>query len=185
MSLAAPTGCAAFQMKSGAATIHRVHGVPCGPIVRTSKEARRKSERFKERSKRLEKASLNGFDEFSMIGRQMIGKVLYRSEEIFEDSTQRGFFPDRDCMLSGDTKQASPVADELFCKTGAYTGRAEKRPKKEDVQQAIIKYLKHNYSNPPTDASTSPKSTEAPRASPAAPRIDENGLILAGGLAAL
>ena len=75
VSLAAPTGCAAFQMKSGAATVHRVHGVPCGFIARTSKEAQ-KSERFQKRRKRLKKASLFGFDEFSMIGRQMLGKVL-------------------------------------------------------------------------------------------------------------
>lgn len=44
-SLAAPTGCAAFQMKSGAATIHRIHGVPVGFIGPTSEQALR-SDRF-------------------------------------------------------------------------------------------------------------------------------------------
>ena len=76
-----------------------------------------------------------------MIGRQMLGKVLYRAEEIFEDPKQRGPFPDRDCMLSGDTRQAPPVVDEPLYKKGPYTGRAENRPKRDNVDAPTMQSL--------------------------------------------
>ena len=55
--LAAPTGCASFQMKNGATTIHRAFGVPisfCGPTSRKVKE----SPLFVKRKRRLLAAKL-------------------------------------------------------------------------------------------------------------------------------
>ena len=76
--LAAPTGCASFQMKFGAATIHRTFGIPvgyCGP-------ARNKhSATYLKRMARLKSASLFVVDEFSMVGRGMPGKVVYKTKE--------------------------------------------------------------------------------------------------------
>ena len=72
--LSAPTGCASFQLKFGASTLHRSFGVPvgyCGPWSKTQREG----ERFRKLRSRLMQAQLFVMDEMSMIGRQMMGKV--------------------------------------------------------------------------------------------------------------
>ena len=73
--LAAPTGCASFQMKFGASTIHRAFRVPvgyCGPLAAGG-------EALERLQARLKGAVLAVMDELSMIGRQMLGKVCFRS----------------------------------------------------------------------------------------------------------
>ena len=70
--LSAPTGCASFQLRFGAATLHRSFGVPvgyCGPWTQRQKEG----ERFRKMKARLLQAQLFVMDEMSMIGRQMMG----------------------------------------------------------------------------------------------------------------
>ena len=77
--LAAPTGCASFQMKFGAATIHRIFGVPvgfCGPV-----KDKHGNENFQKRLRRMKLATLFVLDEFSMIGRQMLGKIVFKVAE--------------------------------------------------------------------------------------------------------
>ncbi len=79
-SLAAPTGCASFHMRNGAATVHRVYGVPCdycGPTVNT------RTARFLERAERLRRATFYVIDEFSMVGRQLLGKIVFRANRWF------------------------------------------------------------------------------------------------------
>ena len=124
--LAAPTGCASFQMKLGAATIHRVFGVPvgfCGPT------RNKRADGFLKRSRRLRAALLYVLDEFSMIGRQMLGKIVFRAQEIFGHPEGQPF-PERDFVLAGDPKQAQPVGEEAMYKEGAYTGRGLNKPRK-------------------------------------------------------
>ncbi|MGB1141216.1 MAG: AAA family ATPase, partial [Halioglobus sp.] len=73
--LAAPTGCASFQMKYGATTAHRAWSVPvgyCGPLSRHGHAFSRLRDMVKA-------ARLAVFDEFSMLGRVFIGKILYRA----------------------------------------------------------------------------------------------------------
>jgi len=70
--LAAPTGCASFQMKFGACTIHRAFSVPvgyCGPLAAGGAALVRLQDSLKA-------AVLAVMDELSMVGRQMLGKVL-------------------------------------------------------------------------------------------------------------
>ena len=70
--LAAPTGCASFQMKFGACTIHRAFSVPvgyCGPLAEGGQA-------FLRVQRTLKAAVLAVMDELSMIGRQMLGKVF-------------------------------------------------------------------------------------------------------------
>ena len=127
--LAAPTGCASFQMKLGAATIHRIFGVPvgfCGPTLQ------KKSVSFLDRVRRLKAASLLVLDEFSMVGRKMLGKLVYRAREVFEDPRGEPF-PDRDFVMAGDPKQAQPVGDEPMYKPGAYTGSDLNKPRKKQA----------------------------------------------------
>jgi len=123
--LAAPTGCASFQMKLGAATIHRVFGVPvgfCGPT------RNKRADGFLNRSRRMRAALLYVLDEFSMIGRQMLGKIVFRAQEIFGHPDGQPF-PERDFVLAGDPKQAQPVGEEAMYKEGAYTGRGLNKPR--------------------------------------------------------
>jgi hypothetical protein len=70
--LAAPTGCASFQMKFGACTIHRAFSVPvgyCGPLAAGGAALIRLQNSLKA-------AVLAVMDELSMVGRQMLGKVF-------------------------------------------------------------------------------------------------------------
>ena len=71
--LAAPTGCASFQMKFGACTIHRAFSVPvgyCGPLAEGGAALARLQTLLKA-------AVLAVLDELSMVGRQLLGKVCY------------------------------------------------------------------------------------------------------------
>ena len=111
-------------MKFGAATIHRTFGIPvgyCGP-------ARNKhSDGYLKRLSRLKAASLFVLDEFSMVGRVMLGKVVYKTRECLGGVGTMG---DQDMILSGDVRQAPPVAEEPIYKVGRYTGRGKNLPPK-------------------------------------------------------
>ncbi len=74
--LAAPTGCVSFQLKFGASTLHRIFGIPigyCGPWKN------RADERYKKMKTRMTQARLFVMDEMSMVGRQMLGKIEFKS----------------------------------------------------------------------------------------------------------
>ena len=64
-TLCAPTGCASFQMKYGAATVHRIFGIPVGLVTKMMAG----TDRFKKLQARLKLARLFVMDEFCMIGR--------------------------------------------------------------------------------------------------------------------
>ena len=72
--LAAPTGCASFQLKYGATTLHRAFGVPVGYCGPWSAGAL-KGKRYARLRARLLQAELFVMDELSMIGRSMLGKI--------------------------------------------------------------------------------------------------------------
>ena len=73
--LAAPTGCASFQLRFGASTLHRCFGIPVGFCGAWKDKS---SERFLSRKTRLDQARLFIMDEMSMIGRQMLGKIEFK-----------------------------------------------------------------------------------------------------------
>ena len=68
-------------------------------------------------------ASLFALDEFSMIGRQMFGKIKYKTEEVLgserDDAGVLKSMGGKDVMLSGAVDQAAPIVDECFHKDGA------------------------------------------------------------------
>jgi hypothetical protein len=131
-SLSAPTGCASFQMKHGATTCHRTYGVPvghCGPTKgKEGKAYLRRLERFK-------LSIVHILDEFSMIGRQMLGKICFRVNEMVGPDGPPEFggkvvsLGGRDVVLAGDPKQAPPIGDEAMYKNGPYSGRGLNKPK--------------------------------------------------------
>lgn len=128
--LAAPTGCASFQLKQGASTLHRSFGVPvgyCGPMNPGG-------ERFKDLQRKMRKARLAVLDEFSMIGRIFMGKVLFRVAE-FLGTMPRSYgrfvsMGGLDVVLAGHAAQIKPVGDERLYKKGAYKGKGLNKPRK-------------------------------------------------------
>ena len=87
--LAAPTGCASFQLKFGAQTIHRAFGVPVGFCGAWSESARQVPQyaktRYRNLRNRLEQASVFVIDELSMVGRQMLGKIEFKVRDTLGD----------------------------------------------------------------------------------------------------
>ena len=127
MLLSAPTGCASFQLKFGASTLHRAFGVPvgyCGPWKN------RGDGRFKKMKTRMDQAKLFVMDEMSMIGRQMLGKIEYKiMSTLFGNTTRRcgdemtvagrrvmTTLGGKDVVMSGDFKQANPIGDDPMYK---------------------------------------------------------------------
>jgi hypothetical protein len=132
--LCAPTGCASFHLKFGAATLHRVFGVPVG---RFKKWVDPRNPRFVRVQKRLRRAVLIIMDELSMIGRQMLGKTDTRACEVLGSGGARYgeaavSFGGRDVLLAGDPKQCQPIGDDPMYKEGEYKGRGRKRGDGDD-----------------------------------------------------
>ena len=131
--LAAPTGCASFQMKFGASTLHRVFGIAvgyCGPWKNRSEV------RYLKMKTRMDQARLFVIDEMSMVGRSMLGKVEFKVRDtlrgasggVGEDACLGG----RDTALAGDPKQANPIGDEPMYREGDYKGKGQNKPKGSD-----------------------------------------------------
>ena len=127
--LAAPTGCASFQMKYGATTAHRAYGIPVGflgPVLD------RDNKTFKARVMRLRAARLYVLDEFSMISRQQLGKIEFRVQEALQSAAREFGRPvtlgGRDTVLAGDVRQMKPIDGESLFKEGAYKGKGMNLP---------------------------------------------------------
>ena len=116
--LAAPTGTASFQIKAGATTLHRLFGIPIGTFRSNSS-----TEALVRRTRILKASSLLALDEFSMIGRKMLGKMKYRVEEALgAESVDVGVLKSmggKDMMLSGDPDQTAPIGDDSLHREGA------------------------------------------------------------------
>ena len=128
--LAAPTGCASFQLKFGASTLHRIFGVPvgyCGPW-NDKTEAR-----YIKTRTRMQQARLFVMDEMSMIGRQMLGKIEFKLRDALGNAKGPGgqevYLGGRDAVLAGDPKQCPPIGDEPLYKEGVYGGKGQNKPR--------------------------------------------------------
>ena len=137
--LSAPTGCASFQLKFGASTLHRAFGVPvgyCGPWKN------RADGRFRKMKTRLDQAKLFVMDEMSMIGRSMLGRIEFKIRNTLYDDTRRlgeevtvagrrvmTTLGGKDVVMSGDFKQANPIGDDPMYKLGEYVGKGQNKPK--------------------------------------------------------
>ena len=134
--LSAPTGCASFQLRFGAATLHRSFGVPiayCGPWSKGQREG----QRFRKLRARLMQAQLFVMDEMSMIGRQMMGKIEFRIRDTLKGTLPRSveevYLGGRDAVLAGDPKQAPPLCDEPLWRVGEYAKRGVNKPAGSDA----------------------------------------------------
>ena len=131
--LAAPTGCASFQLKFGASTLHRVFGIPvgyCGPWKS------RTEGRYLKMKTRLTQSRLFVSDEMSMVGRQSLGKIEFKVRDCLRgakrDDGNEIFLGGRDTVLAGDPKQANPIGDEPMYREGAYQGKGVNKPRGSD-----------------------------------------------------
>ena len=128
--LAAPTGCASFQLKFGASTLHRCFGVPVGFCGAWKNRA---EGRFRKIKLRMEQARLFVIDEMSMVGRQMLGKIEFKVRDTLKQDVAR--LPEgttlcgRDTVLSGDLKQANPIGDDPLYRMGDYNGKGQNKPR--------------------------------------------------------
>ncbi len=121
--LSAPTGTASFQMKYGATTAHRAWSVPvgfCAPLKRDGKA-------FERLRELLDNADLAVFDEFGMLGKAFVGKILFRVEDAQPDESEASLFG-LDAILAGHLAQAAPIADDPVYKTGPYKGKGLNKP---------------------------------------------------------
>ena len=71
-------------------------------------------------------------DEMSMIGRLMLGKIEFRTQEVFGvkklQNGKQAFLGAKDAVMSGDPKQIQPVGDFPLYWEGAYTGKGQNKP---------------------------------------------------------
>ena len=103
------TGCASFQLKFGASTLHRVFGIPvgyCGPAKK------RDGDRFLKMKTRMTQARLFVMDEMSMIGRKMLGKIEFKVRDVLKEANRENMdavmLGAKGVVLAGDPKQANP-----------------------------------------------------------------------------
>ena len=84
--LAAPTGCASFQMKFGASTLHRVFGIPVGYLGPW--QGRHQNKRYQATRVRLNQGKVFVIDEVSMLGRGFLGKIQFRIEDTMDGAKE-------------------------------------------------------------------------------------------------
>ena len=119
--LSSPTGTASFQMKYGATTAHRAWGV--GPFnFLPLKVGNPAVERLRDM---VENGDLAVFDEFSMLGKAFLGKVLYRAREVAPGAAAS--LGGLDCIKAGHLAQAAPIGDDPVFKPGGYSGKSTNR----------------------------------------------------------
>ena len=115
--LGAPTGTASFQIKAGASTLHRLFSIPIHQFLPI-----RDAGKLAKLARCYKAATLFGLDEFSMIGRQMLGKISDRVDQVIGTEIDEGMLKSmggKDVMLSGDVDQAAPIGDDSIHKEGA------------------------------------------------------------------
>ena len=122
--LSAPTGTASFQMKNGATTAHRAWGVPigfCGKLSRTGNA-------FKRLQAVTRYADIGIFDEFSMLGRAFVGKILFRVRDAQLKRTPQWWLAGMDALFAGHLAQAAQIGDEPLYQPGRYKGKGLNKP---------------------------------------------------------
>ena len=134
--LGAPTGCASFQLKGGASTLHRLFGVPVGYCGRL----RPQMKTYTRLQQTLKPAVLAVMDEMSMIGRMFMGKILHRVENVLGAAPRQYgrvvSLGGLDAVVTGHPAQIKSVGDEYWWKEGPCKGRAKNLPPRQSEAQA-------------------------------------------------
>jgi len=87
--------------------------------------SQKRSEKYPPRQDRSQGSRLIVLDEFSMIGRQMLGKIAFKTGEFWGGEEVMG---GSDVILPGDVRQAQPIGGEPMHKTGGHMGKELNKP---------------------------------------------------------
>ena len=108
--VAAPTGCAAFNIRFGATTIHRLFQILNPFRWRELRESSQELAAFQEKMKTLRLVIL---DEVSMIGKQMMGKISSRCRQAkaAQENPDDDVLGDLSFATVGDPARCRPIQD--------------------------------------------------------------------------
>ena len=132
-------------MKFGATTLHRAFAIGRGRC-KGWQDNERQGARYVKVRKRLKRATFVALDEISMIGKQMLGKINFRTRDTLGDESKDYDFQilpslnGKDCVINGHMLQARPIGDteayREMAKQGSSVAAAKERvpdePSKED-----------------------------------------------------
>ena len=106
----APTGCAAFNMKFGATTLHSLFKIRVG---RPFAEFDPNDPKLAEKQADMLDTQLYIFDEFSMIGRSMLGCIDSRARQFSLDGQDQDL-GGKSAIFVGDPAQCPPIQDQAL-----------------------------------------------------------------------
>ena len=117
--VAAPTGCAAFNIRFAASTLHRLFEMRNPRKFSDMTEYSNALLRFQET---LKATHLVVIDEISMVGKQMMGKISSRCRQAktAEQNPTDDVLGGLSCVAVGDPAQCPPISDEPFFDTDAH-----------------------------------------------------------------
>ena len=113
VQVAAPTGCAAFNIRFAASTLHRLFDMRNPRKWSEIAEHSASLRRFQEK---MSATHLVVFDEISMVGKQMMGKISSRCRQAktAEQNPRGDALGGLSCVGVGDPAQCPPISDEPF-----------------------------------------------------------------------
>jgi hypothetical protein len=113
VKVAAPTGCAAFNIRFGATTLHRLFEMRNPRKWSELAEHSATLQRFQEK---MSTVRLLAFDEISMVGKQMMGKISSRCRQAkpAEQNPHGDALGGLSCIAVGDPAQCPPISDDPF-----------------------------------------------------------------------
>ena len=139
--VAAPTGCAAFNIRFAASTLHRLFEMRNPRKWTEIPEHSAGLRRFQEK---MSETHLVVFDEISMVGKQMMGKISSRCRQAktLEQNPNGDALGGLSCVGVGDPAQCPPISDEPFFDADAHkdTSRDPAAPRVQFSNQGKIIY---------------------------------------------
>ena len=110
--VAAYTGCAAYNVRYGASTLHRLFDMRNPFKWQELPESSERLQRFQEK---MRTTRLLIFDEVSMIGRQIMGKISSRCSQATpaHENPLEDPLGNKSCIAVGDPAQCPPIRDDV------------------------------------------------------------------------
>ena len=122
--VAAPTGCAAFNIRFSASTLHRLFDMR---NPRKWTELAERSAALRKFQEKMDATHLIAIDEISMVGKQMMGKISSRclQAKTHEQNPDGDLLGGLSCIAVGDPAQCPPISDAPFFDADAHPDTAK------------------------------------------------------------
>ena len=119
VKISAPTGCAAFNIRFQASTLHRLFEMRNPRKWKDLDEHSMMLQRFQEK---MDAVRLLVIDEISMVGKQLMGKISSRCRQAktAAQNPTDDVLGGLSCIAVGDPAQCPPISDEPFFDTNAH-----------------------------------------------------------------